>query len=410
MKTKLYREKPLIVLVAVFLVLIFSIVFRPFIDTMDRVDESHFHYPTILQFAEQFPNFDFTDYNSATTPLYHVFIAVFALIVSPDILFLRLVSAVWGVLCVMLVYFIYRKNGKAVSAGLFTAVFMLSPYFIGPSVRLSTDNFALFFALLAFYYMENKPDPIWRLNLAVTGAVLSRQIYSWLIAVYPALIVLKGKRLRPKHLLPILIPVTGISIFILLWHGLNPPSFAYHGQGLNADIPVYVFSLYGFYGLFFLSWFWRTVFCDRKTVLAAGAAVVSSLGFLLLFPVSNIYSTARGGMLWRLAEKCPMAGPNSLVFIVLMPVGLFFLFVVFRYLYRHKEYLMICAFPLWLLANSVQHRCYQKYLGPFILFFWGYFLVRQKGQGTGRWVGPGLFLLFLAAIAVVRFYGTIDLF
>src|SRR5438309_1927264 len=55
-------------------------------------DQELYHRPTINQFVQQWPHFDFWHYLSATTPGYHLLMAAAAKFISPSILTLQLVS------------------------------------------------------------------------------------------------------------------------------------------------------------------------------------------------------------------------------------------------------------------------------------------------------------------------------
>ena len=60
-------------------------------------DQNRFHLVVIRQFASEWPNLNFRDYISATTPGYHVVVAAAARYLSGDLRFLRLVGLLFTI-------------------------------------------------------------------------------------------------------------------------------------------------------------------------------------------------------------------------------------------------------------------------------------------------------------------------
>ena len=61
--------------------------------TSEMGDQRQYHEPTILTFAEQWPSVDLINYPSATSPGYHLVIAVVARYISHDLVVLQFVSS-----------------------------------------------------------------------------------------------------------------------------------------------------------------------------------------------------------------------------------------------------------------------------------------------------------------------------
>ena len=181
----------------VFLLLTMPLVADRRLDVYDDRDERYFHYPTTLAFVEQFPQLNLADYRSASTPLYYVLLAPLTFVVGSGVVPLRAANAAMGLACLLAVYAILARRGGALRALLFSAIFMMSPYFLGPAIRLSTDNLSLLFALLALAMTgrqrrEDKATGCTRglsANVLILLSILTRQIYAWLVGVY-ALVML----------------------------------------------------------------------------------------------------------------------------------------------------------------------------------------------------------------------------
>ncbi len=115
---------PYVILIFVFWALIVPLILRTEIDIYDEHDEQNYHYPLILEFSEQFPNFDFSDYRSATTPLYHAIMTIPVLILGTGIIKLRLFSSIFSLCCLLTVYGLFSKRGGIYKALFFS--FLLS--------------------------------------------------------------------------------------------------------------------------------------------------------------------------------------------------------------------------------------------------------------------------------------------
>lgn len=414
------KQLPYVILSLIFLALIVPLIFKPEMDIFDAYDEERFHYPTILSFAEEFPKLDLVDYDSATTPLYHIILMVPALIFGSNIIQLRFISAIISLCCLLVFYKFLASRGDARKALLFAILFLFSPYFVGPAIRLSTDNAALLFALLAIYTMETATPTSKKnllINIFILCAIYVRQIYAWLIGAY-LLFNLRGYQAKSetldlKHIiLPTLIPILGLAYFLFLWKGLTPPRFSggHTPQGLNWDAPVYIVSLIGLYGIIFCFWLFK-MFKQNQQLFPLVLLLGFSSGYLLLHSVSNEYPVIdqslgdRGGALWLLAARLPNFLSTSVVFWVLFPLGLVCLYTMVRYLISRHEYLMIGYFLLWLAANMTNFKTYQKYYEPFLLFFMGYAMVTIKTNGDKYdWIGPVILLVGFISITTMRFF------
>jgi hypothetical protein len=414
------RMLPHIALALIFLVLVVPLALKSEIDIYDARDEESFHYPTIRDFWDDFPSIDLANYRSATTPLYHIILALGARVMGLNVIPLRLFSALFSLGCLLVFYTYLSKRGDRLKAFFFTALLLFSPYFIGPAIRLSTDNAGLLLALLAIYAMEFSAPTTRNFvltNVLILAAVWVRQIYVWLLGAYVLFnlrrteFALEGKTLI-RLIWPTLIPIVGLAYFVFLWKGLTPPPFAGHfSYGLNWDVPVFLVSLVGFYGLFFSPWLLQ-LYRRKPGLLPFIVLMIFAAGYLLLHPVSNEYPLVdgsifyRGGALWLIASRLPNFIGSALLFWVLFPLGLAFLYLMARYLASRREHLIMICFALWLTANITNKDTYQKYYEPLLFFFMGYVLVTIETKGEKyAWIGPMLLMAGFMGIAVTRFFG-----
>jgi hypothetical protein len=419
---RIFNKKisPYLLLSLLFIGLVVPLITKSELNTYDARDEKSYHYPTVLALLEQFPNFDLVNFSSATTPLYHIVLALPSLIFGSDIVLLRLLNSMISLCCLLASYGYLSKRGTKLKAFYFSIFLLLSPYFMGPAVRLSTDNMALLFLLLSISAMDvGLPNLLnfLRVNILILCTILTRQIYTWLIGVYLLFYLLRKDKLKLQYIaqvvLPTLLPMVGLAYFLFIWGGLTSPIFSarHTSLGINWDVPVFIVSLVGLYGVFFGLWLF--IIFKKNQVQPFHLALLSgcAIAYLLLHPVSNQYPVIdpslgdRGGALWLIASHLPNFLSSSIVFWILFPMGLSCLFMMVRYLASRREYLLILCFILWLIANMSNIRTYQKYYEPFLVFWMGYVLVSVKTEGEKyAWVGPVVLIVGFAGIAITRYF------
>jgi len=416
---------PWCVLVIAFLGIAIPCIFSSRIATPEVVDERVFHYPTVLGFVQAFPTLDLGTYKSATTPLYHLLLMLAAFLVGDGLIQLRFVTALISLTGLLIAFGLLRR--KCAAAGVngtgtslyFSLLILASAYFIGSAVRLSTDNAAFTCLLLSLFFLLPRPLTMgnrWLAALFAAAAALTRQTHAWLIGAYlmAAVFTLRSHRAERSAagiaglLLPALVPLVSLGALFLVWRGFVPPAFAYHlDKTMNWEVPVYVASLFGVYGVFF----WGSagsLLADRRRLWWVLAGVLGLCAvYLLLFPVSNAYygtdlKWQRGGVLWRVAAALPNVGGTALVYWLWFPLGVFSLCIACRHLVRNGEALLVVCFLFWIVANMANFRTYQKYYEPFVLFFLGYLLCTLPFDRWYRRLGPGALVVLLLAVSVLR--------
>jgi len=404
------------------LTLLFLIIVLPFIpqintDVSGSRDEVSFHYNTVISFLDQFPELNLRDYPSATTPLYHILLTLASFIIGNDLIALRIINLVLSLICLLVVYqYLARRGGNWHNAFCFSLIFLVSPYFIRASIMLFTDNVALLFTFLALMMLgtanSSRRQFFWA-NVFILSAVLTRQVYAWLIGV--AVFVIFQEMVDNKFdfkkviksALPVLIPTGGLFFFVFLWGGLTPLRFQgeHEAFGLNWDVPVYILSLLGIFGVFLVPWFYRLYKESHKkwnAPIIAGL-IIAGFIYLLIHPVSNAYSPElmRGGALWLMTTYFPMVLSSSILFWIFFPAGLVLLYLLIQYHFAKQEYLIIVSLFLWLLFSMTSVRTYQRYYEPFLLFVIAYSFVRFS---IDRWYEKGGLLLLGAFLLAMTTY------
>jgi len=290
---------------------------------------------------------------------------------------------------------------------------MLSPYFFRATIMLFTDNMAVLFAILTLMMLDSSilsTPRVFASSLFALCAVLTRQFYAWLIGT-----ILLSSISRQQHRVhvnlrsawPALIPAAGLAFFVYLWKGLTPLRWAgtQRAETLNWDAPVYIVSLLGLYGSFFLPWLLRLYRQEKRgrAFWDIGLVAIGAL-YLTIHPVSNeYYIEPRGGALWRVTTYLPNLLSSSIVYWVLFPIGLIYLYIILRHLVRQKNQVMAASFCLWTAANMISRKTYQRYYEPFLLFFIGYTLVPLKVKHWYDWIGPTILLVGFVGMGFLYF-------
>src|SRR5262245_17517083 len=146
-----------LLLLAIYAVPAIALALKPTLTTYDEFDETNNHYPVVREFAAAFPHVDIVHYNSATGPFYHLVMASILRAFPLTLSQLRVVNAgLSGAVLLLVFYFIAIVQTPA-KALVFGVILVLCPYFLGPAVRLSTDNLALGLAVAALACMTHDP-------------------------------------------------------------------------------------------------------------------------------------------------------------------------------------------------------------------------------------------------------------
>lgn len=337
-------------------------------------DESKFHYPTVLQFAKEFPFVNLVEYSSATTPLYHLFLSAWSRVFEGEIGVLRLVTTFISFFAVVVLYTILvrRLRLSPVLALLLTYIFLLSPYFLGASFVIQPGNAAVLLCLLSLNkYLRFRDDGkdsdlLWSL-IFIMLCILCRQTYLYVLIALSVDLILRIK--VPARLIRYFVWI-GLSLLpywalIFLWKGLTPPGFStIHTASdfINISAAEFGFVALGAYSAFMLpSVYYKSL--TTKEVFVCGSLVLASVVLLILKPL-NAPDNLLSGNLPRIASNLPSISKNSILYYLLLPAGMVACYLLVIREKSHFFILLLFAFFLCSLPSKI---VFQRYYDIAIL-------------------------------------------
>ncbi len=353
-------------------------------------DQILYHEATIRLFAKQWPDLYFSDYYAASTPGYHVLLALVARYVNPAISVLQWCSVLISLPLLGLVARYCGHRAGFLLAVAFCLPLALSVYVIESGAWLLPDNLGWLCVtgiLLALFTRRFSP---WRLvwcSLFVFGTVWSRQsnlwlaglvwIWAWLPAVDP------GPGPRPNLLAdpwPRFRRVLGAIVLTLpafataayfywLWGGLTPPRFVEFHQGINLAAPAFMLAIFGVVSGFFgvtlappLVQVWR--FSKWRLVVAAAVG----LAVAVVPATTHSVEAGRYSGLWELVRHAPaLFNHTSPVIAALSVVGAVSLVGWLHWCWWHERTIMIFALIGMATAQAANINLWQRYVEPFVL-------------------------------------------
>ncbi|WP_143842216.1 glycosyltransferase family 39 protein [Nostoc sp. 106C] len=215
-------------------------------------DEKSFWRTSLLFSNSLIPDLEqLKNYAELNTPLPFIIFGILEYLFHGGLFAGRLLNLLLSFVIVCLIGFSSRKNKKSSLLSAFGL--LLCPYYLMYSVFLYTDNIAIFFVLLGFWFYTRSHHIL--SSLAFILAIASRQYmlaFPVAIAVYELLTSRQtGVKLRIQLLAPV-VALSSIFVWIWLFGGLAPKA----GLGKEATPVVqqlaWSFSVNG--SLFFLSW------------------------------------------------------------------------------------------------------------------------------------------------------------
>lgn len=366
-------------------------------------DQIHFHEPVIRTFAAQLERgwsaLDFSDYRSATTPGYHLLLALVARFVSPSGMVLQLVASLFTAAALALLAGATARQAArsgesrpALMALALALPALASMYVLFPGIWLLPDNLGWLLVLavgLVSLRLANADRPA-RIRLLALGGVLLvalvlvRQSHIWAAAMLWAGAYLGADEHRTEYLfdrfssrapaaaaafaatLPAFLT---LAAFGWLWGGLTPPSFrAQYGGGINPATPAFILSLVALVSPFFAGFIAPAAFTLVRTrpllLLAAAAAGLA----LAAIPETTFVYEARATGLWNLVKRAPVIGGHaSVVLLVLAPLGAAALCAWAAALPFRARWLFLGSLAAFAAAQTASPLCWQRYIEPFLL-------------------------------------------
>lgn len=403
-----------------FLVLSWSVILSGNLSGRGAADDLNFHWLVIQQFADQLPSPDLSDYESATTPGYH-------LVLSPVVkagvghMGTQLVASVWTLVFFMvLTWTVAAKFGKA--AVVLMLPMLMSMYVLYPGIWLLPDN-AGWLGVLAILLLSLKPNPTWK-TWALSGVLLFALIWMRQIHIWAASIIWLSAWLGSSTTTPTLrnlfsscvertgrtfialactIPAcTALVWFMAMWGGLVPPIFQDMHQGPNTATPGFILTQLSILSMFFFPMLWprlKETWKHQWAWILFAACVGCVLGAV---PASSYsYDAGRYGGWWQLIAKLPTIADRSPIFILGSIVGSIALVVWLNLANRRDAWIWIGAFVAFTLAQSANHASWQRYHEPMLLIMMVLIITRSSAitQYTRR--------ILLGSIALAMMLGLL---
>lgn len=370
-------------------------------------DEQEFHLPTIRLFAEQMPSPDLSSYNVATTPGYHLLLAVAVNMGAESDKALRLIGGQFAVLLAALMTCWVGKRVEWPFAAVLALPAFVGIYTFSPMV-LALPEAAAWLGVLAMLVigLRRVVRREWFVvaGLVLVGLVCIRQIHIWAaVPIWlsawlgsqqerePDRLVPRFRELELNDRLPLSVfaflctmPAFGVLVwFFWLWGGPVPPGFqtseaasqitgaAVHSGG-NLASPAMVLALFGLFAPFFVVGLIAVIehrLAEKPSVV--WTVIISGVlaFFISVVPETSFdVSEGRWTGLWNLVEKLPTIGERSPFIIGLSTIGGIQLACLLLVI-RSRDRLIIAGTLLaFTVAQTANFQSWTRYLLPMVLF------------------------------------------
>lgn len=361
-----------------------------------QYDQINYHLPVIRQFLSQWPDVDLSDYQSATTPGYHLVLAFTSRMFNfQGELPLRILAS--GFTIAMLALLAAMMHRRSRDSGIATPTLALlglpvvcSMYVFTPGVWLQPDNAGWLgvLAMIALTWQAHAAHG-WRLiaqALVLALLVLVRQSHAWTgvlvlasSSIHAASTANVPTTSRVPYLRPILssglvgVPALLLLVYFLrLWHGLTPPSFASQHAGGNLAAPAFTLALFAVYSLFFIAWFLPDLLriAKHRWYLLYFAATIGII--LAVVPETTFLREPRSSGLWNLvgamdARGLTLFGRTSPLILLLAPLGAVAVVGWLATLSRPRALYALALLAGFTLAQSANANAWQRYFEPMLL-------------------------------------------
>lgn len=419
MSARLKRHAPELLLALLFVAMVAPIIaVHQTYGPAGADDEAHFHLPTILALAAGLPSPDLVHLHTATTPGFHLVLAVFARLVTGDARALEAAGAVFSLAMVLVAYRLLARFLDRALALLATLPLLLSHYVLQSAGWLNTDNAAALFVVLAVgtaLRVAHGEQHFARGGAYVFLATWVRQPAIWTAGPFVAAAALAGRlvprvsapgprTLRPlaKAALALVPAVAALVVFAAIWGQLTPPAFASQSGTSPAALP-FTLALAGAFGCFFAVWSVR-----REDLVVGRAPLVAAAGGLALALAAPTSETSHlqartGGGLWKIVKHTPVVADRSVVIAVLAPLGAVLLVALWRAAARAggapQAAVPLVAIASLAVAQAGTVRTYQRYFEPILLVLLA--LLAALGPLGTRGADPALRRRALVALGLL---------
>ncbi|MCA9282781.1 MAG: hypothetical protein H6812_02310 [Phycisphaeraceae bacterium] len=361
-------------------------------------DHGGYHLPVIRAFEAQLPTPDLSDYASATTPGYHLMMAVVARVVSDDARVLRGMSALIGAVFVGVMVYALAVGGvmRGARYGVTRAMpLAFSVYVVSSAGWLLPDNAAWLLVLVIMMIALMARLRICALvgaGAALVGLVLVRQVHIWAAApiwfawwlgerdvsdaARAAWIPsredpLSRKAMRTGVAVLATLPAIGlIAWFVMVWDGMTPPSFSTRLSGPNFVVPATVLSVLAIFGAFFVGdWLPAAWAALRERTGARVALMVSAVIGLVVgvVPESSYRFEDRISHIWIVVKRLPTVGERSPVIVLGSIAGAVMAGMIFNALGRRDRWVMLSVLGAFVASQTSGALAWPRYYEPLVL-------------------------------------------
>lgn len=386
-------------------------------------DDFNYHWIAIQQFAQQLPNPDLSDYASATTPGYHLILAIPTRL-GLNHQMIQLIASAWTIGLLMLIAWAVSKR-FGLGAILITLPMIASMYVFYPGVWLLPDN-ASWVGVLAILLIALRPNQSWKswliTSVILIGLVWMRQIHIWIAGVIwlsawlgsteqtPSIKALFSDPIERVGRTFIAIACTipafmTLAWFVGMWGGLVPPTFQDMHQGPNLATPGYILAQLSILSVFFAPLMWKRLNEIRTTHLR-WILLAMFVGLIVgVVPHSSYsYDAGRYSGWWNIINKVPTIADRSPIFIVGSIAGALSLVVWLSLSSVRDAWIWTGLMVAFILAQSANHASWQRYHEPMLLIMIILILSRSELSLQSRrsvLIGSVLLSIMLGAISVM---------
>lgn len=410
-------------------------------------DQLFFHEIVVRVFRRDLPTPDLSNYLSATTPGYHLSIALGSLALGESRWMLQVLGSVFAIgLVGLLAWACVRRAGTVLAVAL--ALPIAASLYVWPTAVWLLPDSAGWLGVLGVLLLalsDRQTAGRWLLAaLVLAGLVLVRQVHLWAAAMLwvsawlgSSILERQTDSLRSELALvtsdvPTRLKRTLVAIactlpafavvagFAALWGGLTPPAFAANAstgqvahQGLNLATPAFVLALFGALGAFFAAPLAKpSLKLLKHSPVSIITAVFVGLAISLAVPTTFDKDAGRWTGLWNLVAKLPTVGHASPLIVALAIAGSIVLLVLGVSVDRRTRWVLFAAVVGFKAAQSANPQLWQRYVEPFVLIVLAIgvaSLVRTRTLGklerVGLVAGPTVLAAMFAgltALSVIR--------
>lgn len=292
------------------------------------------------------------DFPAPTTPLANIFFSFFILI-SKDIIFLRLINLILSLFCIFIFVKIIKEYDIKDSFKILT--FAIFPYFLILSQIVMTDIFALLMCLISVYFFKkfekfNKKKFLLISSFFSCLSFFSRQYYIFIPISHIIYLLSKNK----KYIFYYFIFLIPIFFYIFLQKGLTPIEFKKHYNIETFPIKFFILSSIGFY------------FLPQISKIKMNKTKIFSFLFLILFGILGIFQINCYGISCKLTN-------NFLIGVIFSFVGILIIHDFMKN--RIKDYTTKIYLILFIIEQCFNSMQYERY---FLSIYWVFIIFSDK--------------------------------